>query len=196
MHNIVLPSSLIPLVLLTATIGYASPVLEGRTVDGAASQTCTVSGPDKCAAYYYRPLDFTVLNEAVSGFWSSTSVNGSAQETAATIGYTSTGLAEWVLPSLSEYATLFFDLGASDWQSHFGSYVPYWANADHELNPSYTWTFDLTTGSVFYKAQFSGRTFSALAIRQGDMPTTVPEPTTLVLAGLALLGLALVRSRA
>lgn len=190
MSIILRPSTCIFLVLsLSVLTASAAPVLEGRLADGTPSQTCAVSGPMKCAAFYYKTLDLTILNERINGSWSANSAVSSVQSFAESIGFESTGLTNWMLPKLEHYGSLYFELGPADWQYHFGSYVPYWTSEVYPYTPDYAWTFDLTTGTVFYKARYAVLNFSAFATRIGDMPTPIPEPATYVQLLSGILGL-------
>lgn len=114
MPNIISPFSLFSILLLNSIPAYATLVLEGRDANGAPSAVCTVSGQAKCTAFYEASLNITILNERVSGSWSSTSAEGSAQANAESIGASSTGLTGWLIPTFEQYALLFYGMGPSD----------------------------------------------------------------------------------
>lgn len=194
MHNIniseqlkLLSKAITAAALFTVVSAHAAPVLEGKTLSGAQSTTCTVSGATKCAMFYDSALDVTILNERIWGAWSSTSAAGSAQEHAESLGFTATGLTGWTLPTLQQYHSLWNKLGNSIWQDYFGSLIPYWSNeASSQLG--YAWSFDVTQASPTYIARYSVLGLGAFAVRPGDV-FAVPEPSSLALLTLGVVTL-------
>lgn len=189
----------------------ASTIFEGRLANGAASNTCTVSGAGKCAMFYNNTLDITILNNwsIGQGFWNAAGAAGSAQALAALAGFSATGLTGWVLPTASvlgggpsaqQYISIRNDAGGSfaSLQSQFDGVQSgaYWSATEFVPNPlAGAVFFDPVSGSSNLVQQSA--LLYAAAVRPGDV-TAVPEPgmLALVLAGLGAVVVAVRRRSA
>ncbi len=155
---------------LLGAAGAAHAQFQGRDATGAASSTCTATGPNKCTYFYDSTLDITILNNWRLGDgapWSAGAAPNSAQAVAASAGFAASGLTGWVLPT-GEGGALAGDLN---------QYLSIWNSGD----------------------QISGSQVSpmfAVAVRPGDI-AAVPEPQTyaLMLLGVGALLLAKRRRR-
>ena len=114
------------MVALSGT-AYAAPVFQGRLADGTASATCTVSGANKCAMFYYTTLDITILNDWKIGqnvIFDLIEPVGwrDAQALAETAGAAQTDFTGWFLPTgdgdqaagpLNQYRSIWNAVGGS-----------------------------------------------------------------------------------
>ena len=99
-----------------------------------------------------------------------------------------------MLPSISDYTTLFVDVGDLTAVSEFTNVQPfsYWSGT--EFTPGIrAWLFFPASG-VWLNVLESFR-LSAVAVRPGDVAAPAPEPQTLALALLALGAAAVARRR-
>lgn len=187
---------------------YATPVFQGRLVDGSASSTCTVSGATKCAMFYNTTLDITILNDwnIGAGFWSATAAAGSAQALAASAGAAQTAFTGWFLPAgngisgagaLNQYRSIWNDVGSSlaGLQAQFDGVqrALYWSSTESAAFPDFAWFFLTTNSSQVAALQLDTR--YAVAVRPGDVAASVPEPQTLALVLMALGAAVVARKR-
>ena len=91
----------------------------------------------------------------------------------------------WVLPSISQYTTLFAEFGNLTLVPQFTKVLPlrYWSGTEAHPGTS-AWVFDPATGGEVIDVE-SDQHF-AVAVRPGDVAAPVPEPQTLSLVLLAL----------
>ena len=101
-------------------------------------------------------------------------------------GLTFAGSSDWVLPSISDYTTLFSEVGNLIHVSAFENVrheLFYWSGT--EISPGLSaWSFNAVTGLDFGRGELI--LLFAVAVRPGDVVAAVPEPQTLALALLAL----------
>lgn len=69
----------------------------------------------------------------------------------------------------------------------------YWTGTEFFFASNHAWWFDFGTGYQDAASKFM--TFHAMAVRPGDVSGEVPEPTTMLLLGSGLLGLAGLRKK-
>jgi hypothetical protein len=189
---------------LKAGSAAAAAPFEGRLANGQPSSTCTVSGIDKCTAFYSQGLDITILNDwRGTGFWNAAAPAGSAQALSASAGFAAFGLTGWVLPTgdgnqppgaLNQFRSI--------WNAVNGSFAGLSDQFDGVYRDSFYWAATLAPPiwpnpnpyPWFFRA-FSGvqgggiggsQLLGAVAVRAGDVATAVPEPRIymLLLAGL------------
>lgn len=191
---------------LLGAAGAAQAAFQGRDATGAASDSCTATGPGKCTYFYDTTLDITILNNwgGFTGTWSAAAAPGSAQALAASYGLAASGLTGWVLPTgdggaaagaLNQYQSIWNSVGSSlaglSGQFHgVRWYDGYWSSTEHALYSSHAWAFETGDGSsVFYTKGFRG---FVVAVRPGDVAAAIPEPQTyaLMLMGLGAVLLA------
>ena len=86
---------------LLSVAGTAQAAFQGRDATGAASGSCTATGPGKCTYFYDTTLNITILNNwnLGTGTWSAGAAPGSAQALVASAGLSASGLTGWVLPT-------------------------------------------------------------------------------------------------
>ena len=103
------------------------------------------------------------------------------------------GSSDWVLPSITDYTTLFAEVGNLTTVSAFTNVQPgvYWSGT--EDRPGFDAWF-LLPGSGLQFGGSEGVRLFAVAVHPGAVAATVPAPQTLALALLAL-GAALVAGR-
>ena len=96
------------------------------------------------------------------------------------------GSNDWVLPSLSDYLTLFGEVGNLNAVSAFTNvqFIPYWSDTESATVASVATYFDTQFGGQSNTDK--GFQLYAVAVRPGDAAAAVPEPQTLALALLAL----------
>ena len=131
---------------LLGTAGAAHAQFQGRDATGAASHTCTATGPNKCTYFYDSTLDITILNNWRLGDgapWSAGAAPDSAQAVAGSAGLAASGLTGWVLPTgdggalagaLNQYLSM--------WNSVGGTYSGL-ANQFHLVQPGFYWSATL-----------------------------------------------------
>lgn len=61
---------------------------------------------------------------------------------------------------------------------------PYWSGTVYSINPAYAWAFGVSNG--YQHATGKGFATYALAVHEGDVFASVPEPSTLALLGIGL----------
>lgn len=178
----------------------------GRLADGTPSDTCTVSGPDKCTMIYNSTLDITILNNwnIGSGTWNSLAPAGSAQALAEEAGVAATGLTGWQLPTgagvrpagaLNQWLSIWNDVGGTlaGLQAEFDD-VPFlgtfWSDsfAGSQGGNNVAWHFVSPIGGSV--PSFVTSSHLVVAVRPGDV-AAVPEPESLaiVLVGLMAAGI-------
>ncbi len=207
------PATLVTMAALICAAGTAQAAFQGRDATGAASGSCTPTGPGKCTYFYDTTLDITILNNwnIGTGTWSPGAVAGSAQALAASAGFAASGLSGWVLPTGDGYAAA----GANNqylsiWNSVGNSFAgltnqfnsvqlgPYLSSSDCTgfPCPGYPWFFDPNNGNL-QDVDFSLSSSQALAVRPGDVAavTAVPEPQTYALMLMGLGALMVVKRR-
>ena len=104
------------------------------------------------------------------------------------------GSSDWVLPSQSEYAALYAEVGDLSSVSAFTNVGRdyYWTGT--EYTPGYqAFTYYPDLGWPAYNTEVSP--MYAVAVRPGDVIASVPEPETLALVLLALGAVTLTRRR-
>lgn len=187
---------------------YAAPVFQGRLANGSASSTCTVSGATKCAMFYSTTLDITILNDwnIGRGFWSATAAAGSAQALVESAGAAQTDFTGWLLPTgdgsvydgaRNQYRSIWNDVGNSRarLQAQFDGVTDFyfWSSTEYAANQDKAWYL---LAQAPGQLQFDkGIELGAVAVRPGDVATSVPEPQTLALALVALAATVVTRSR-
>lgn len=104
------------------------------------------------------------------------------------------GSSGWVLPSISDYATLFAEVGDLTVVTEFTNVQPnlYWSGTEDILGVI-AWCFVPDIG--FQCTAIERIPMFAVAVRPGDVAAAVPEPQTLALALLALSAAAVARRR-
>jgi hypothetical protein len=196
--------------------GANASVFEGRNALNQIDLTCTVSGPTKCTSFYDSNLNITILNNwnIGRGVWdgSASPSATSAQGIAATAGYTATGLSGWVLPTgngyavagaANQYLSIWTDVGGTlaglqaqfdDVTVYDGAIPPkgYYWSSNEWLNPVAAWFFTTMGGQGSFPKNYP---HFAVAVRNGDVAASVPEPSTVILLSLSLGVLALVARR-
>jgi hypothetical protein len=190
---------------LLGAAGAAHAEFQGRDATGAASSTCTATGPNKCTYFYDTTLDITILNNWNIGLgpWSPSAAPGSAQAIAASAGHSASGLTGWVLPTGPSLGGPFVtNQFQSIWTSAGSSFAGLSGQFDGAVSTVY-WTsspFLPIPGAAWYIQSFDGNfsfldggttRFPAVAVRPGDI-AAVPEPQTyaLMLMGVGALLLA------
>lgn len=185
---------------MAALMGLAEPAQAaflGRDASGAASLSCTATGPGKCTYFYDTTLNITILNNwnIGAGFWSASAAPGSAQALAASAGQAASGLLGWVLPTgdggespgtQNQFKSIWNGVGGSfaGLSSHFDGTqsTNYWSSSARL--PGGAWEISVSTGS---QAPFNPTVARfAVAILPGDVAAAIPEPQTY---GMMLLGL-------
>jgi hypothetical protein len=195
---------------LLGVAGTAHAQFQGRDATGAASSTCTATGPNKCTYFYDTTLDITILNNWRLGdgaSWSAGSAPDSAQAVAASAGLAASGLTGWVLPTgdggapagaLNQYLSMWNSVGATfnGLANQFHLVQPgfYWSGSIFFPNPFAAWAFNGGNGDQINNSHISP--LFAVAVRPGDI-AAVPEPQTyaLMLMGVGALLLAKRRQR-
>ncbi|MCV2361618.1 PEP-CTERM sorting domain-containing protein [Paucibacter sp. TC2R-5] len=188
----------------------ATSAFEGRLANGTASATCTVSGADKCAMFFNKTLDLTILNDwnIGTGFWSATAAAGSAQALAESAGASQTNFKGWFLPTGNGFSAGSGNQFKAIWDAAGGSFSSlsghfdgvqsnyYWSGTEYAQyvpHSNRAWIF-----KTYYGIQTNFDEFSrlhALAVRPGDVTAAVPEPQTWALTLLGLTGVLLARRR-
>ena len=117
-------------------------------------------------------------------------VNGSqdfATQQAWAAGLNFAGRSDWVLPNISDYTSLFAQLGDLNQVSEFTNVQAgrYWSDNLRAFRPD--------NGDV--NPAGAGALFSAVAVRSGNVTVAVPEPQSLALALLALSAMGVARRR-
>lgn len=70
-------------------------------------------------------------------------------------------------------------------------YGRYWSGTLYAVDPSAAWTFHFGDGGqLLYQLQPVGPFWHAWAVRDGDLGAPIPEPTTMLLLGSGLVGIA------
>jgi hypothetical protein len=187
--------------------GATAAPFDGRLASGQPSSTCTVSGIDKCTAFYSPTLDVTILNNwsIGTGFWDAAAPAGSAQALAASAGFAAFGLAGWVLPTGDgNQAPGALNQFLSIWNEVNGSFIGLSSQFDGVDQGSFFWASTLAPPSGglypspptpwFFRAlsglQSGGisgiNLLNVVAVRAGDVAAAVQEPRVdvLLLAGL------------
>lgn len=187
----------------------ATSAFEGRLANGTASATCTASGTTKCAMFYNKTLDLTILNDwsIGTGYWSSTAAAGSAQALAESAGASQTNFKGWFLPTgdgnlpagsgnqfkaILDAAGGSFNALATQFDSVRGS--AYWSGTEYAPESNGAWYFMPLYSIQAYEFKNVTNLY-ALAVRPGDVTAAVPEPQTWALALVGLTGVLLARRR-
>jgi len=196
-------TGLVVMALAFVGTAQASSVFEGRAANGSVDLTCTASGSTKCAMFYYRSLDITILNNwnTGTGIWGFPEVPGSAQYLVNRVASELTGLDGWYLPtgdgsqaggSGNQFLSIWDAAGGtfSGLQANFDGVQSgaYWSSSILGLGDYSAWIFGTDGGGQAAIGFFNY--FSTLAVRPGDVaPAAIPEPEVyvLMLAGLGLL---------
>ncbi len=85
------------------------------------------------------------------------------------------------------------ELNASNFDNLINS--AYWSGTVYASNTANAWGFDIGTGGQYFAGKYDSGYFG-LAIRNGDVSLVpVPEPSTIFLMGIGLLGLVAIKSR-
>ena len=189
---------------LLGVAGTSQAAFQGRDATGAASATCTATGPGKCTYFYDTTLDITILNNwnLGRGKWSASVAPGSAQALAASVGLAASGLTGWVLPTgdggapagaLNQYLSIWNSAGSS-FAALLGQFDDvqadsYWSGTVFAPNPSVAWSFAGNGGQSDDSQLVS---LFAVAVHPGDVAAPIPEPQTyaLMLMGLGAVLLA------
>jgi hypothetical protein len=89
----------------------------------------------------------------------------------------------------------FYDGLTGHWErfNYLGFYT-YWLN-EHIYDPSIAWSIELNPWYNIHRLNHKDRIFDAIAVREGDVWSTVPEPSTLLLFGTGLVGIGIFRRR-
>jgi hypothetical protein len=190
---------------LLGAAGTAQAAFQGRDATGAASGSCTATGPGKCTYFYDTTLNITILNNwnLGTGNWSAAAALGSAQALAASAGLAASGLTGWVLPTgdslaaagaLNQYLSIWNSVGRSfaglSGQFDGVQAGSYWSGTVFAPSPSGAWDFRAGNGGQLVGVQF--RPLFAVAVLPGDVAAAIPEPQTyaLMLMGLGAVLLA------
>lgn len=103
---------------------------------------------------------------------------------------------DWALPSIDDYNALFAAYGNPTSLIEFTNVQSgsYWSGTEYSVSPIFVaWVFRTSNGVEDRGDKSFG--LYGVAVRQGDVTASVPEPGTLALAGLALAGIAASRRR-
>jgi hypothetical protein len=195
---------------LLGLTGTAQAAFQGRDTSGAASTTCTVSGPGKCTYFYDTTLGITILNNwnIGRGAWdgSASPAANSAQGKAASFGFAASGLSGWVLPTgdggapagaQNQYKSIFNSAGGTftTLSGQFDGVQAdnYWSGTLFAPIPGMPWLFFAANGAQNFNLQ--NLQLFAVAVRPGDVAAPVPEPETyaMMLLGLGALMVAVRR---
>jgi hypothetical protein len=178
---------------LLGVAGTAQAAFQGRDATGAASSTCTSTGPGKCTFFYDTTLNITILNNwsLGPGEWGGLG-SGSVQNRVESAGFVASGLTGWVLPTgdggapagaLNQYRSIWNSVGSSfaGLSGQFdGVQVDYyWSGTVSALNPASAWRFNAVGGDQNVGSQVIQ--FYAVAVRPGDVAAAIPEPQTYAL---------------
>lgn len=125
--------------------------------------------------------------------WNANGLQSWGNQKAWAEGLSFAGSSDWVLPSISDYATLFAEVGSLPGVSQFTNVMPanYWSSTEIVAGSSAR-NINPFNGNQHNDSE--DFVFAAVAVRSADVAATVPAPQTLALALLAL-GAALVAGR-
>lgn len=197
--------------LMILTNAADAQLFEGRLGDNTPSNTCTVSGPNKCTSFYLSGDFFpgfegiTILNNwsIGRGTWDPGYPIPTAHALAGSAGLSATGLSGWRLPTgdgmepagaLNQYGAIWLAVGNSftGLQNQFDGVqlLPYWSSTPSQFLSFEAWSF-FPGFDLHYRLtrDFAGY---AVAVFPGDVARAVPEPMTLAQLMLGLSALVVV----
>ena len=161
--------------------------------------TSNLSAASVIAVDMNQDDEYNAFFDAVSNlYWSGSNAFGAlnfmkAEEAAA--ASTIEGITNWRLPTLADFQTLYDDLGNNNGVMNVGPFVSYkaqyWTSslAPGFIGGWYSYFIPANGGSLTGESiHYVGLPVNVWAVANGPIENTVPEPTTIALLGMGLIG--------